>query len=341
MLKIDSGQIEVALFGCGAWGINHARILVSLPYVSTLHLCDKDASRVGQLSSLYCKVRTSSQEEILANPKIKAAIIATPAASHASLVQACLKAGKHTLVEKPFTMNVTAALELVKLAEKKNLNLFVGYVLLYHPAFRKLKEFKRELGQLYYIRAVRTNFGFVRGDVSVLWDLAPHDISMILELIEEDPDWIIATGASFVKQDFADIVEIQIHFPSGQVAHVHLSWIDPLKERRLTVVGSRKMFIFDDMEPTEKLRIYDFTMSHSHSLTDDFYFRFGDIFLPQIDSIEPLRAQDEFFLSYVIKNKINPESGKFALRVEQVLAAAEQSMLLLGEKVDFREFVKH
>ncbi len=238
---MDAGnRFEVALIGCGAWGSNHARALSTLPMVRTVHLCDNDGNKAARIADLYVKTKVTRMEEVLSNSAIGAIFVATPAKTHAALVRQLLEAGKHVLVEKPFTMDPVSATELAELSIEKGLRLSVGYIMLHHPAFRRLQESLYELGSLYYLRAVRTNFGFVRGDVGVLWDLAPHDVSMILSISGGLPAWVRATGAAYVQQGFEDLIEIEMQFPTGQLATIHLSWIDPQKREATHGGGKQK-----------------------------------------------------------------------------------------------------
>ncbi len=267
-------------------------------------------------------------------------MIATSAKTHYELVKKALLHDKHVYVEKPFTLNVTEAEELVKLAEEKDKILMVGHLLEYHPAVEKLKELidNGELGKIYYLYSQRVNLGKIRQDENALWSFAPHDISIILYLLGTEPVNISARGNAYLQDKIEDVVFMSLYFPGRVMAHFHLSWLDPHKIRKLTIVGSEKMAVFDDMESEEKVRIYDKGVTRKNkdfvSYDEFLTLRFGDIFIPHITMAEPLKRECQHFLNCIKENKAPRSDGRDGLRVVKVLAAAQKSLERGGEPVE-------
>jgi len=327
-----SQEIAVAVVGTGDWGANLVRNFAVLPGARLAVLCDADAERLRRTATRYGGARAvETVEEVAADPQIQAAVVSASAASHHALARALLTAGKDVFVEKPLALGVADAEELVALAAEHQRILMVGHLLLYHPAVRYLKDLvqRGELGDPYYVTSQRLNLGKVRRDENALWSFAPHDLSVILHLLGAEPIDVAARGSAFLQPGVDDVVFLHLRFPQGRMAHVHVSWLDPHKTRKFTVVGSRKMAVFDDMEASEKIRIYDKgverageIVSYSEALT----VRSGDITIPRVDLQEPLRLECLHFLECVRERKAPLSDGASGLAVVRVLAAAQTSL---------------
>jgi predicted dehydrogenase len=255
---------------------------------------------------------------------------------------AALTAGKHVLVEKPMATTVAHAAEMTELAQSRKLTLMVGHLLLYHSAVEHLREMVRsgELGQIYYLYAARVNLGRIRNDENALWSFGPHDLSIIGYLLERTPRTVSARGQSYLQPDVEDVVFLNLSYPDRVMAQIQLSWLDPRKERRLTVVGSRKMVVFDDTQATEKLRIFDkgFERPPEYETYGDYLsIRFGDIHIPHLAMTEPLRAECQHFLSAVRTGQRPRTSAADGLRVVRILAAAERSMAEGGTPIEIEQ----
>jgi predicted dehydrogenase len=334
-------MIKIGLIGCGAWGKNLLRNFYNLPGCVLVSCCDENPKQTEKLSSTYPGVKfTQNPREIIDNPNLDAVVVATPPASHFELCQAAILADKDVFVEKPLVLDTKQGKELVELAEKKKKILMVGHIMEYHPATLKLKEYidKGELGRIYYLYSTRVNLGKVRDIENALWSFAPHDISMILFLLGKCPNLVTATGQCYLQKDkgVEDVVFMNMHFEDGTMAHIHVSWLDPHKDRRLTVVGDKKMAVFDDASSAEKIWIYDKgvdTKLDYNTYGEYLNLRFGDILIPQIPSTEPLKTECQHFID-CIKNRTTPRSdGRDGLRVSQVLDAAQRSLKMGGTPV--------
>jgi predicted dehydrogenase len=290
----------VGVAGLGYWGPNLAR---NFDELATLRwICDESPERLAEFSSRYTRAMpTGSFSQMLDDPELDAVVIATPVPTHYELARQALDAGKHVLVEKPPAMRAAEMDELVGLAEQRNLVLMPGHLLLYHPAVQKLKELidSGELGEVLCIYGNRQNLGIVRTNENALWSLGVHDLSVILYLLDESPDVAIAHGRDFLTEGVEDVVFCYLRFPSGKIAHMHLSWLDPHKMRRLTVVGRDRMAVFDDMELERKVTIYDKAPWKRAETYGEWQTRSGDIFIPKIATSEPLRLECEHFLGLV------------------------------------------
>lgn len=334
-------MIKVGLIGCGAWGKNLLRNFANLPGCVLLSCCDEDAKQLEKLSLSYPAVEfTSNSQEIIGNTNLDAVVIATPPASHFSLCKAAVAADKDVFVEKPLVLNTKEGEELVELAEKKNKVLMVGHIMEYHAATLKLKEYvdQGELGKIYYLYSTRVNLGKVRDIENALWSFAPHDISMILFLLDKSPSSVTATGQCYLQKDkgVEDVVFMNMQFQDGTMAHVHVSWLDPHKERRLTVVGDKKMAVFDDTRSAEKIWIYDkgVDTKQDYSTYGEYLsLRFGDVLIPQIPSTEPLKTECQHFIDCVQNRKTPRSDGRDGLRVSKVLDAAQRSLKMGGAPV--------
>jgi len=334
-----SQEIRVAVVGTGDWGANLVRNFASLPGVKVAALCDSDAERLRRMSAKHPQARAVSRiEDVAADPEIAAAVVAASAVNHYPLAKALLQAGKDVFVEKPLALNAADAEELVQLAKRHQRILMVGHLLLYHPAVRYLKDLvlRGELGDLYYVTSQRVNLGKIRRDENALWSFAPHDLSVILHLLGAEPLDVAARGSAFLQSGVDDVVFLHLRFAGGRMAHVHVSWLDPHKLRQFTVVGSLKMAVFDDMEASEKIRIYDKgvdrvgeIVSYSEALS----VRSGDIVIPRIDLKEPLRIECQHFVDCVRDRKTPLTDGASGLSVVRVLRAAQASLEAGGAPV--------
>jgi len=321
----------IAVVGAGDWGSNLIRNFASSKQAELKLLCDVDEARLEKQKQAYPNLKvTRNLEDLFEDSSIEAVAIATSASSHYEVAKRCLESGRHVYVEKPMTLKVSDAEELVRIAREKDRILMVGHLLEYHPAVEKLREIigSGELGEVYYLYAQRVNLGKIRKDENALWSFAPHDISIILYLLDEEPDEVSARGEAYLQPGIHDVVFLNLHFPHGKMANIQLSWLDPHKIRKLTIVGSRKMVVFDDMESSEKIRIYDkgVTPNQVVSYGDSFTLRFGNILIPRIDMVEPLRVECEHFLSCVNEGSQPRSDGNDGLRVVKVLAAAQDSL---------------
>jgi predicted dehydrogenase len=337
-------MVKVGLIGCGAWGKNLLRNFANLPGCALLLCCDENPKELEKLGPSYPGIKfTQDQKEIIENPNLDAAVIVTPPASHFQLCRAAIMADKDVFVEKPLVLDTKEGEELVELAEKKKKILMVGHIMEYHAATLKLKEYidKGELGRVYYLYSSRVNLGKVREIENALWSFAPHDISMILFLLEKEPVSVTATGQCYLQKDkgIEDVVFMNMRFDDGTMAHVHVSWLDPHKERRLTVVGDKKMAVFDDARSAEKIWIYDkgVETKQDYSTYGEYLsLRFGDVVIPNIPATEPLRAECEHFIECVKSRKAPRSDGRDGLRVSKVLDAAQRSLKSGGSPVEIK-----
>jgi UDP-2-acetamido-3-amino-2,3-dideoxy-glucuronate N-acetyltransferase len=328
---------NIAVIGCGYWGKNLVRNFAELGALHTI--CDSSPEVLSKIGSLYPKVgKETSLEAILANKEIKGVVISSPAALHYSMAKQALLADKDVFVEKPITSKSSHAQELVELAEKRKRILMVGHLMLYHPAVHILKHHIQsgDLGEIYYLYSTRVNLGQVRSDESALWRLAPHDISLFLYLLESVPEVVSAQGISYVQPNLEDVVFITLKFPEKVLAHIHASWLDPHKIRQLTAVGSKKMAVFDDMDPEHKLRIYDQGVVDDYdklaSPSGTLALRSEGVFLPRVDLAEPLSLECRHFLECINNRSTSLSDGKQGLDVVRILEKIEKAMKARGAK---------
>ncbi|NOT35302.1 MAG: Gfo/Idh/MocA family oxidoreductase [Candidatus Eisenbacteria bacterium] len=327
-----SQPIGIAVVGTGDWGANLVRNFASLPGARLVAVCDADPERLQKSAALYPQARAvRSADDIASAPDVQGVVIAAPAVSHYAIARQMLEAGKDVYVEKPLTLEVAHAEELVALARHRERILMVGHLLLFHPAVRYLKDMvtRGELGELYYLYSQRVNLGKVRRDENALWSFAPHDLSVILHLIGEEPIDVVARGSAFLQSHIEDVVFVDLRFANGRMAHVHVSWLDPHKIRKFTVVGSRKMVVFDDMDASEKLRIYDKGVDRGGEVVsygDSLTVRSGDILVPKLSLQEPLRLECAHFVDCVRERREPLTDGANGLAVVRVLAAAQASL---------------
>lgn len=329
---MSTNSVNVAVIGAGYWGPNLIRNLVELPQTNLVAVVDMREERLNHIATLYPSVKTFKDYKELFTLNLDAVVIATPPATHFFIARDCLEHNLHTLVEKPLTLRSEDAQELIALAEQRGLTLMVGNTFEYNAAVRKLRDLitSGELGDIYYVNAVRTNLGLFQSNVNAMWDLAPHDLSILLYILGQEPDTVSAQGGASIFKHIYDVVYMHLKFKNSLLAHIHVSWLDPCKVRRITVVGSKKMAVYDDVETLEKIKIYDrgvdrppYTDSYA-----DFHcsYRYGDIVTPHIQLVEPLRAECLHFAESII-NKTPPRSdGTVGLRIVRILEAASRSL---------------
>ena len=313
--------------GLGHWGPNLARNFAEVADLAWI--CDRDEERVGSFAARYPDARATTRfDELLDDPELDAVVLATPAVTHFELTRASLLAGKHVFVEKPLSLSATLGEQLVALAEERGLVLMPGHLLLYHPGVAKLKDLidSDELGRLLYVYGNRQNLGQIRRDENALWSLGAHDLSVILHLAGEEPAEAWARGESFLTPGIEDVVFCFLRFPSGVVAHMHLSWLDPHKIRQMTVVGDRKMAVFDDMQLDRKVTIYDKGPEQRPDTYGEWLTRTGDISSPRIPSDEPLRLECEHFLKLVRGEGDRFEAARAGLAVVRALEQLQTSL---------------
>ncbi len=321
--------VRVGVVGLGYWGPNLARNFAAIPECEVAWLCDASAEARARLERSFPAARSTGElEDLLGDPELDAVVLATPVPTHAELAVAVAEAGKHCFVEKPLATTAADAERAVTAAERAGTILMVGHLLEYHPAVARLKQLidSDELGGLYYIYGNRLNLGKLRADENALWSLGAHDVSVALHLIDEEPDECFAQGASYVREGVQDVVFCYLRFPSGVVAHLHLSWLDPHKERRITVVGERRMATFDDMLIEGKLTIYDKGFDEDTRSWGEYIARSGDTFSPRIPNVEPLRVECEHFVHCVRTGETPRSDGRSGLRVVRVLEALQHSL---------------
>jgi len=322
----------LAIVGAGNWGKNLVRNFAGLQRCRLKYICDLNPDLLQTYARQYPTVSTTTRlEDVLQDEEVCAVVIATKAAAHYPVAKQCLQAGKHVYVEKPLTLSVQEATELISLAREKDRILMVGHLLEYHPAVLKVKELidNGELGEVYYIYTQRVNLGVVRRDENAWWSLAPHDISVICYWMGKEPVRVSAHGQRILQKQVEDVVFATLEFDDGRLAHIHVSWLDPHKIRKMTVVGSKKMAVFDDMDATEKIRVYDKGASVRQSFesyAEIITLRVGDIVIPHIDNTEPLRLECQHFIDAILNGTAVRSDGEDGLRVVRVLQAGQESL---------------
>jgi len=330
-------RLKLGVVGAGAWGRNHVRTVATLPEAELTAVCDRDPKVRDRVARQYPVTHvTADLADLL--PRVDAVIVASPATTHAQLALQCVAAGKPCLVEKPFALSVRDAEAVARAATERQVAVAAGHLLVFHPAVERLRTLVREgdLGKIFYLYGLRVNLGQVRADENALWSFGPHDVSVALYLLDDQPTRVAAQGRSYLQPGVEDVVFLTMEFASGILAHVQLSWLDPHKERKLTVVGAKKMVVFDDMEPREKLRIYDKGVDRPPeygSYGESLAIREGDIFIPKIPNVEPLAAELGHFVR-VARGGEPPRAGAAdGVRVVRVLEAASRSLAAGGSPV--------
>jgi len=319
-------ELRFAVFGLGYWGPKIVRKLEALPCTQVVIIADMDAYCLASFSASRPWIQTTTQVEDVFQSDVDGVIIATPVRTHFQLAKKALLHGKHVLVEKPLTASVSEAEELISLAEEQQCILMVGHTFEYSPAVNELRKLVQsgELGKIYCIEAERLNLGLFRSDINVIWDLAPHDVSILLYLLGEKPSQVAVQAHAHLQSHIHDIAHLDLGFADGITAHIHISWLHPCKIRRVTVIGDKRMAVYDDTNPAEMLKVYN-KGADVHA-DPEVSYRYGATTIPHIDWIEPLRLECEDF-AYCIRTKEQPRAhGGVGLEVVRVLETAEKVM---------------
>ena len=325
-------MVKTGVIGLGYWGPNLLRNLYSNKRRGELVMCDSDPARLEKIRSRYPDVSyTSDCQELFNDSNLDAVVIATDVSSHYPLAKKALLAGKHVFVEKPFAASIAEAQELVDLGKSKGLVTMVGHTFMFSPPVIKTKEIidSGELGDIHFITSSRVNLGLHQKDVSVIWDLAPHDFSMLFYWLGEEPSGVSAFGHAYVLEGIPDVAFINLAFPSGAIGNVQVAWLAPSKLRRTVIVGSRKMLVYDDTEPIEKIKVYDKGVDIIEPESFGEYqltYRTGDIISPKLPTGEPLAAEMEEFLSCIETGNSPKSSGEEGLAVVRALELADASL---------------
>jgi predicted dehydrogenase len=324
-----SAPVRIGVAGLGYWGPNLARNFASLPGCELRWCCDASQEARARAVARFPGVSvTGDLQRLLEDPELDAIALATPVPSHAELAARVLQSGKHCFVEKPLAQSVADAERAVQAAEAAGRILMVGHLLEYHPGVQALKDLadSGELGEIFYIYGNRLNLGKLRADENALWSLGAHDVSVLLLLAGEEPVEAVAHGESYVRPGVEDVVFCFLRFPSGLSAHLHMSWLDPHKERRFTVVGSRQMATFDDMALEGKVTVYDKGFDEDARGYGEYITRSGAIFSPRLPNVEPLRLECEHFVECIATGQIPRSDGASGLRVVRVLEELQRSL---------------
>jgi predicted dehydrogenase len=351
MTNTDRGRLSVAHLGLGYWGPNLARAWAGVEETELSWICDLDEAALERFGRQFPQARiTRELDDVLADPSVDAVSIATSVPTHAPLARRALEAGKHVFVEKPLAMTGEDARGLKAIADERGRLLFVGHLLVHHPGVAKLKELSTSgaLGDMRYVYTNRVNLGRVRSDENALWSLGAHDVSVLLHLIGELPETGSAQGQCFIRPNIQDVVFALLRFPSGVLAHMQLSWLDPHKMRRITVVGSEQMAVFDDMRPEQRVTIYDKGITVNQEVAEPGHngwrpasfgeyaqLRFGDTYIPRISSEEPLRIQCRHFARCVRGAEVPRSGGREGVAVVEILELLQRSLDRGGEVQEY------
>lgn len=334
-------EIPVGVIGCGYWGPNLIRNFNENEHTNVRYACDLDPIRLNKIKLRYPSViPTQNYRALLRDKNLQLVVVATPVHTHYPLGKEVLDSGKHLLMEKPLTASVKEAEKLVNLAAQKNLLLFVDHTFLYTGAVRKMKDFisSGSLGDLYYFDSVRVNLGLFQSDVNVIWDLASHDLSIMDYVVPDRPQSVMAIGGRHTDHGIEDIAYVTVTFDGELMAHFHVNWLSPVKIRRIIVGGTKKMIVFDDLDPAEKVKIYDKGVTWAKKDTESLYraiiqYRIGDMYAPKIDQTEALKVMVEHLVECLTHNKKPITDGEAGLRVVRILEAADKSMRKGGTRV--------
>ena len=336
-------MIKIGVIGYGYWGPNLVRNFMAAPGSSVTRVCDLRKERLSSLGKIYPGLKTCADSSDLINDsQIDAVVIATPVSTHFELAMSALKAGKHVLVEKPLAARSDQARKLVDEAAARNLVLLVDHTFVYTDAVRKIRDLiaSGQLGEIYYYDAVRVNLGLFQHDVSVIWDLAIHDLSIIDHVLPSKPVAVSATGISHVPGQPENVAYITLFFASAQIAHVHVNWLTPVKVRHTLIGGSEKMILYDDLEPSEKLKVYDKGIDVTPGLEDVYKmlvsYRLGDMWAPQLDNTEALQTEALHFIDCIEHNKQPETDGPAGLRMVNLIEAAETSLRDRGRLIELQ-----
>jgi predicted dehydrogenase len=336
-------MIKVGVIGYGYWGPNLVRNFMAAPGSAVTRVCDLREERLAPLQKLYPGIKTcNNSNELVNDPQIDAVVIATPVSSHFELALAALKAGKHLLVEKPLAATSDQARQLIDAAAKRNLVLLVDHTFVYTDAVRKIRELisSGQLGDIYYYDAVRVNLGLFQHDVNVIWDLAIHDLSVMDYVLPAKPVAISTTGISHIPGQPENVAYITLFFSGAQIAHVHVNWLTPVKVRHTLIGGSEKMILYDDLEPSEKVKIYDKGINVTPRPEDVYKmlvsYRSGDMWAPRLDNTEALQTEALHFIDCVENNRQPETDGAAGLRMVQMIEAAEMSLRDRGRLIELQ-----
>ena len=330
-------MIRMGVIGYGYWGPNILRVFNTVEGSKVIAVCDIKQDALKRVRKIYPELRvTTDPEELLSSVDIDAVAVITPVFSHYELAKKALLLGKHVFVEKPFTYTVAQAEELIELAEKNHLKIMVDHTFLFTGAVRKIKQVIDDgtLGSLLYFDSMRVNLGLFQHDVNVVWDLAPHDLSVVDYLIEEKPTAVVATGEAHFNHGMEDVAYITLYFPNHLIAHINVNWLSPVKVRTTLIGGKKKMLVWNDLDPDEKIKIYDkgIEVETGEGVYDLLLsYRSGDMWAPKVDQVEALRLEAEHFLDCVAKDKVPINDGNSGLRVVKILEAANKSIKNRGE----------
>ncbi len=326
-------SLNIGVIGYGYWGPKLVRNFQEIPATQVTMVADLHPRRLIEVRQAYPEIAVTQDHLELLASDVDAVVVATPVSTHFPIGRDCLHHGKHVLIEKPLARNRREGQALIDLAVERDLVLMVGHTFEYNPAVRMLKEIvaSGEIGRVYYVHAARTNLGIFQKDVNVLWDLAPHDISILLYVLGLDPLDVSACGEAYVQPGIHDIARLTLNFTNRVQAHIHVSWLDPCKVRRITVVGEKKMVVYDDVEMQEKIKIYDKgveTPDHTDNYGEfQLSYRYGNITIPRIPLHEPLKVECTHFAECILHNRRPQSDGEVGLKVVKVLESAEKSLL--------------
>lgn len=337
-------MFNIAIIGCGYWGPNLLRNFNSLTDCNVKYACDVDRDRLNHMKSLYPQIEITSEfDQVIADTDIDAVAIATPVRFHYEMARQCLRAGKHTFIEKPMASSVSECKELLEIAGNKDLTIMVGHTFIYSQPVKKIKEIvsSGDLGTILYISTRRLNLGLFQKDINVAWDLAPHDISIILYILEDFPESVNCQGKAHVHSEIEDVTNMTLNFSNGGFATIQSSWLDPNKVREMTFVGNKKMLLYNDLEQNEKIKIYDKWVEappHYDTFAEFHYsYHYGDMYSPYLKQVEPLKLQAEHFLNCIKHGKKPKSCGEEGLKVVQILEAASKSIKRGGVKVEIED----
>jgi predicted dehydrogenase len=330
--KNEPAAVNVGVIGYGYWGPNLVRNLHEIPAARLTMVADRDISKLAHVRQAYPGVRVSDDYRRLLESDVEAVVVATPVSTHYAIARDCLANGKHVLVEKPLARSSQEGQALVDLARERKRVLMVGHTFEYNPAVEMLRDIvaSGEIGRVYYAYSARTNLGLFQKDINVMWDLAPHDLSILMFVLGLNPSSVSAIGEAYVQPKVHDVARLALYFPNQIQAHVHVSWLDPSKVRRLTIVGDKKMAVYDDVETLEKIKIYDKGVNIPSRIENygefQLSYRYGDILIPRVPLNEPLKVECSHFVDSVMTGRRPRSCGEVGLKVVKILEAADKSL---------------
>ncbi|MBN1696520.1 MAG: Gfo/Idh/MocA family oxidoreductase [Spirochaetales bacterium] len=334
-------MVNIGIVGCGYWGPNLIRNFRSLTDCRVIKVCDKDDKRLNHMKEIYPEVDTTTDySSLVDDDRIDAIVVATPVSTHFKLARMALQAGKHTFIEKPMAGSTEECQALNDIAHEKSLVLMVGHTFIYTATVRKIKEIidSGDIGEVLYIKSQRLNLGLFQNDINVTWDLAPHDISIILYLINERPVSVNCVGKAHIHPKIEDVTTLTMDFSNNFFAIIQSSWLDPRKIREFTIIGSKKMIVYDDTEPLYKIKIYDqhVKIPHHYDTFGEFQFayHYGDVYIPHIKQTEPLRIECQQFIDSIEKGEPSPSDGEAGMQIVRILEASTASLKAEGKKIN-------